>query len=480
VTKKTLIILILACLVLSTVLVAATGCGNHKPGATDYETSEPAGEDNVKPDEGPGDTTPPTCSNILVTQITPKSATISWQTDEPANTCIEYGTTTDYGTLSSLQTDLVTDHCVTLDDLTSGTCYHFRARSIDAAWNTGLSDDFTFTTVDTAKPIITRIDLFSVKQTSAVIVWVTDEPTTGSVEYGTTSDYGLTAEAQDSLRPNHTVTLNDLIAETTYHFRIRTTDATGNQRISPDESFTTWLSQSRLQGKILFCEAPLESDAYLVPYELYLIDANTNVKEKLVDFQLPWYMEDMDTAVAVSPDKSSIAYFTSSASAEGVTGSLHLLSLGTGQDVQLATYSLKTEADLDTTKAQAGYRVFEKIYISWSPDGSKLAYVINRNLYVIGADGTGGTMLHETPWSERQWYTLYGWQQDQIRRPIWSSDGTHVIFDEFTRPTVHKTIAPFGAQLNFPRDVGLGGSDDGQGLGRCGDRALPWPPLAAR
>jgi PGF-pre-PGF domain-containing protein len=92
------------------------------------------------------DTTPPVISNVAVTDVTTTSARITWTTNEPSTSQVEYGTTTAYGTLTPLDPTLVTSHSVALTGLSPGTTYHFRVISIDAAGNKAYSSDFTFTT----------------------------------------------------------------------------------------------------------------------------------------------------------------------------------------------------------------------------------------------------------------------------------------------------------------------------------------------
>lgn len=95
---------------------------------------------------GTPDTTPPVISSVTATNITSTSAIITWTTDEPANSRVQYGLTTSYGSQSTLNTTLVTSHSVLLTGLTPNTTYHFRVRSADAAGNVSFSGDFTFTT----------------------------------------------------------------------------------------------------------------------------------------------------------------------------------------------------------------------------------------------------------------------------------------------------------------------------------------------
>ena len=95
------------------------------------------------------DTTPPVISGVDISRITELSATIKWETDELANSQVEYGTTDAYGSTTPLDEGLTTSHSVTLTELKPETTYHFRVKSADEAGNEALSDDYTFTTKTT-------------------------------------------------------------------------------------------------------------------------------------------------------------------------------------------------------------------------------------------------------------------------------------------------------------------------------------------
>src|SRR6266542_3196516 len=92
------------------------------------------------------DTTPPVISNVAAGGITTSGATITWTTNENSDSQVEYGTTTAYGQSTALNPAPVTAHSRGLSGLTSGTLYHYRVRSRDAAGNLAVSGDFTFTT----------------------------------------------------------------------------------------------------------------------------------------------------------------------------------------------------------------------------------------------------------------------------------------------------------------------------------------------
>ncbi len=89
---------------------------------------------------------PPLISNIGVTNIAAGSATISWTTNVPSTSQVDYGATTSYGQTTSLDASLVSSHSVALTGLSGMTVYHFRVRSQDAGGLIGQSGDSVFST----------------------------------------------------------------------------------------------------------------------------------------------------------------------------------------------------------------------------------------------------------------------------------------------------------------------------------------------
>src|SRR5205085_12305747 len=87
-----------------------------------------------------------TISSIQSTSITQTGATLSWTTNESADSQIDYGLTTAYGSQTSLDSTLVTSHSQTLSTLQPTTTYHYRVRAKDFAGNLAQSSDQVFTT----------------------------------------------------------------------------------------------------------------------------------------------------------------------------------------------------------------------------------------------------------------------------------------------------------------------------------------------
>ena len=105
-------------------------------------TDDPA----FAPTEVPTDSTPPAISAVASGSLTTSGAAITWTTNEPADSQVEYGTGTSYGSATTVDPALVLDHGVILAGLQPATLYHYRVVSVDRGGNVTRSADFTFTT----------------------------------------------------------------------------------------------------------------------------------------------------------------------------------------------------------------------------------------------------------------------------------------------------------------------------------------------
>ncbi|MCD6221042.1 hypothetical protein J7K25_02645 [bacterium] len=92
---------------------------------------------------------PPVISNVSVSNITNDTATITWTTDEEANSEVIYGTSIPPS--NSVKEEIyTTSHSITLSNLIEGTKYYFKIVSTDKAGNTAIDDNsslyYDFTT----------------------------------------------------------------------------------------------------------------------------------------------------------------------------------------------------------------------------------------------------------------------------------------------------------------------------------------------
>ncbi len=81
------------------------------------------------------DTVPPTISALSASAIGTSTATITWTTNEPADSAVHFGTDSASLTQTASNPALVTSHNVGLTGLTPNTTYFYRVTSADAAGN---------------------------------------------------------------------------------------------------------------------------------------------------------------------------------------------------------------------------------------------------------------------------------------------------------------------------------------------------------
>lgn len=203
------------------------------------------------------DTTPPTISDILITDVSRNSAVVTWKTNETTDSIIEYGTDTTYKFLTGNPGDIITKvlvHSVNFKSLISDTTYHFKIISRDTAGNIFTSDDQTFKTLESNEPdeadnpddlqlilpeeaIVKNLTNSStsiswqtdLEANSLVRVKIADAPNSEWQEIGDTSNYVL----------DHTVTLTGLKANTAYEYQVKSSNSSGSTAISKTKTFKT-------------------------------------------------------------------------------------------------------------------------------------------------------------------------------------------------------------------------------------------------
>ncbi len=91
---------------------------------------------------------------------------------------------------------------------------------------------------DTTPPVISNVQSSGITSSGATITWTTDEASNSVVEYGLTTSYG-SSSTNASMVTSHSVALSGLSANTLYHYRVKSTDASNNTATSGDFMFTT-------------------------------------------------------------------------------------------------------------------------------------------------------------------------------------------------------------------------------------------------
>ncbi len=189
----------------------------------------------------PDTSAPAILDGPTITSITDTKMTVSWTTDEPANSGVSYNDGTHFDLASD--STLTRTHQLTLSGLTPSTTYYIRVASTDANGNgptlSGTISATTAATPDTTAPVISGVSVTGVTPSSAVISWTTDEPSNSRARYGTTAGAADNSTADVTSVVQHQITLTGLAESSTYFFTVSSTDASNNTSTSAEASFTT-------------------------------------------------------------------------------------------------------------------------------------------------------------------------------------------------------------------------------------------------
>lgn len=175
-------------------------------------------------------------SDVSLTDITTSSANLSWATDVPTTSRVEYDTTMQFISPAVLDGPRTTSHSAAFNDLELGTRYFYRLRCTRGTGLETVSDIYSFRT--TGKEIWDVVAT-NITGKQATITWKTDIAATSQVEYGTTTAYGSTTALDTTLVTSHSVVLTGLTLDTTYHYRVLSSFGT-DSRTSVDATFNTY------------------------------------------------------------------------------------------------------------------------------------------------------------------------------------------------------------------------------------------------
>jgi hypothetical protein len=116
---------------------------------------------------------------------------------------------------------------------------------------------------DITAPVISEIKV-TAGTNSAVVAWKTNEASLSTIIFGTTTSYGQ--ESKNTVYNTvHTVTINNLLPNTTYHFQIKSEDSSKNTATSTDQTFST--SDKKVIGD-------LNNDSKVDKYDFSLMMSN--------------------------------------------------------------------------------------------------------------------------------------------------------------------------------------------------------------
>lgn len=246
------------------------------------------------------DTTSPIISNVKIEAVSDKSMTITWETDENADSLVNFGLQPNLGIMRIPVADRKL-HSITLDNLEPGRTYYFRVISADANGNQGISADYKVELNDSAKaegegqgesdstPTVEEIveqvneiknpkvlqeiineivksiqgiteDLTIVgpptvipETTTALVKWTTDRDSSSVVKFSPTksfdgTNYAYSQSSTEGDTTDHQIELIGLEPFTDYSFQVLSTDAYNITGKSKNYTFQTKASRPDIRN----------------------------------------------------------------------------------------------------------------------------------------------------------------------------------------------------------------------------------------
>jgi hypothetical protein len=190
------------------------------------------------PDTIPPDTT--ITSTFCGTTVPNSTVTVTWtgSDDTTPTGSLVYAYKLDSGNYSSYTS--ATSN--TFNNLSNGS-HTVSVKAKDQAGNVDPSPatcTFTVDVADTTPPSLSNVTASNITMTDATITWNTDEDSDSQVEYSTSPcPCGNDTPLDTNMVTSHTRTITGLTAGTTYHYRAKSRDASGNIGYSNDQTFTT-------------------------------------------------------------------------------------------------------------------------------------------------------------------------------------------------------------------------------------------------
>ncbi len=174
--------------------------------------------------EAPGLVDGPTVSDV-----TTSKATLSWDTDRPADSKVAYGTRRGkYGDDEVFNSDQVSSHDVGLTNLDASTTYYYKVKWTDEDGNIGESAENSFKTKDA--PTVKDVSARNIGLDSAFVRFTSKEASEVKIFYGLTTDFGGSVVVPTSAsETTYTTELSGLQDGTKYYYKINTFDEDGKE-----------------------------------------------------------------------------------------------------------------------------------------------------------------------------------------------------------------------------------------------------------
>lgn len=364
--------------------VATIDSSNESKNSPSYSNSL-----NINP-KGRFTTPPNLVSEPVVTEVSTRSARITWVTDRASDSKLQYGVSSGEYFESEIYTSTqATEHVLDMNNLLPGTVYYVKARWTDEDGNTGSSSEFFVETKPA--PRVEDVNISTVGLDYAILDITTKGAISANILYGQTKNYGGSKEINTSTAESeYSVMLTELEDGTEYHYTILLTDEEGFEYENfGDMVFTTpprpQVSNVQIQEKkgvpTPTIEVFWESNIPVNSIVKYSNEGKTldKVDMELVEGEHSMEIEGLD------PD-SAYQLTVEGVDAMGNRATSDVYAFTTATDTRPPeVFGIRSEGDIQSSDIQTDRSRSAQLIISWETDEPSTSQV----LYGEGAANDG-------------------------------------------------------------------------------------------
>ncbi len=174
-----------------------------------------------------------------ITNLTTRKASVSWVTDRASDSKIAIGTESgNYGSSEIGSSDQVSIHDIELENLAAGTTYYYVVKWTDVDGNTGVSQEYSFTTAPA--PVVKEIQATRVGLSDATIQFTSVNAVKVSIYFGPSEGFGGLKSINTSLEESsYSIPVDGLNDGTRYFYQIAAIDSEGAEYKGNVFSFVT-------------------------------------------------------------------------------------------------------------------------------------------------------------------------------------------------------------------------------------------------
>jgi hypothetical protein len=147
---------------------------------------------------------------------------------------------------------------------------------------------------DIKPPVISDIQINNLSKNSVEIHWMTDEPSTSQVIWNPKNNSSNTTIQKEAMVRQHSVELAGLVVNTTYYFKVRSIDASGNVALSDEESFDIGKQRGLASVEVIMNSMSVEEKPPFAGVRTYIRGQIRNTGE------VPLKIKDIEVTVKIT------------------------------------------------------------------------------------------------------------------------------------------------------------------------------------